>query len=394
MDALLNPYAPGAGYPPPLLAGRDDLVFAAELALTRIRAGRPAKSFVTVGLRGVGKTVVLNKVQQLAEDQGYQAAYIEAHDDIQLTSVLATALRPVLLKLDRMASANDVVQRGLRTLRSFASTFRVSYGGIDLGIDPEAGSADSGDLQSDLPDLFLAIGNAAKARGTAVALIIDEVQYVNEKELSALIMSIHRVNQRELPLIFFGAGLPQLRGKMGEAKSYVERLLDFPTVDALSASDAKRAIAEPAAREGVKFQADALDEIIRVTQGYPYFLQEWGHVVWLRAKHSPIDKRVILDAYPDAIRRLDDSFFRVRLDRMTPTEKKYMRAMAELGGGSHRSGDIAREYGALVTSVAPIRASLIAKGMVYSPAHGDTAFTVPLFDDFMRREMPHGPSAA
>jgi Cdc6-like AAA superfamily ATPase len=183
---------------------------------------------VTVGLRGVGKTVVLNKVQQLAEDQGYQAAYIEAHDDIQLTSVLATALRPVLLKLDRMASANDVVQRGLRTLRSFASTFRVSYGGIDLGIDPEAGSADSGDLQSDLPDLFLAIGNAAKARKTAVALIIDEVQYVNEKELSALIMSIHRVNQRELPLIFFGAGLPQLRGKMGEAKSYVERLLDFP----------------------------------------------------------------------------------------------------------------------------------------------------------------------
>jgi hypothetical protein len=240
----------------------------------------------------------------------------------------------------------------------------------------------------------LAIGNAAKARKTAVALIIDEVQYVNEKELSALIMSIHRVNQRELPLIFFGAGLPQLRGKMGEAKSYVERLLDFPTVDALSASDAKRAIAEPAEREGVRFQADALDEIIRVTQGYPYFLQEWGHVVWLRAKHSPIDRRVILDAYPDAIRRLDDSFFRVRLDRMTPTEKKYMRAMAELGGGSHRSGDIAREYGALVTSVAPIRASLIAKGMVYSPAHGDTAFTVPLFDDFMRREMPHGPSAA
>jgi hypothetical protein len=388
MDPLRNPYAPGAGAPPPLLAGRDDLVAAAELALARIRDGRPAKSFVSVGLRGVGKTVVLNKVQRLAEDQNYQAAYIEAHDDIQLTSVIVGALRPVLLRLDRMTAANDIVKRGLRTLRSFASTFRVNIGGVDLGIEPEIGSADSGDLQADLPELFLAVGEAAKARRTAVALIIDEVQYVGERELSALIMSIHRISQRQLPVIFFGAGLPQLRGKMGEAKSYVERLFDFPTVDALSDSDAKRAIAEPARGEGVIFQPDALDEIVKVTQGYPYFLQEWGHVVWLRAQQSPIDKRVIVEAYPDAIRKLDDSFFRVRLDRMTPTEKKYMRAMAELGPGSHRSGDVAREYGALVTSVAPIRASLIAKGMVYSPAHGDTAFTVPLFDDFMRREMP------
>ncbi len=192
MDPLRNPYAPGAGSPPPLLAGRDDLVSAAELALTRIRGGRPAKSFVSVGLRGVGKTVVLNKVQRLAEDQGYHAAYIEAHDDIQLTSVLAGALRSILLKLDRIAGANDMVKRGLRTLRSFASTFRVSYGGVDLGVEPERGSADSGDLQVDLPELFLALGQAAKARNTAVALIIDEVQYVDEKELSALIMSIHR----------------------------------------------------------------------------------------------------------------------------------------------------------------------------------------------------------
>lgn len=388
MDPRRNPYAPGAGSPPPLLAGRDDLVAAADLALTRVREGRPAKSFVSVGLRGVGKTVVLNKVQRLAEDQGYQAAYIEAHDDIQLTSVLAGTLRPVLLRLDKMAAASDIVKRGLRTLRSFASTFRVSYGGIDLGIEPEVGSADSGDLQMDLPDLFLAVGEAAKARNTAVALIIDEVQYVNEKEMSALIMSIHRVNQRELPVIFFGAGLPQLRGKMGEAKSYVERLFDFPTVDALSDADAKRAIAEPAAGEGVAFLPEALSEIVKITQGYPYFLQEWGHVVWLRAQQSPIGVGVIHESYPDAIKRLDDSFFRVRLDRMTPTEKKYMRAMAELGPGSHRSGDIAKEYGAMVTSVAPTRAALIAKGMVYSPAHGDTAFTVPLFDDFMRREMP------
>ena len=331
---------------------------------------------------------MLNKVQMLADSQNYISAYIEAQDDMNLPSAIARVLRPVLLKLNRLAGAQDAAKRGLAVLRNFASAFQITLGGVDIGVRQEEGIADSGDIAIDLPDLLLAVGEAAKAKGTAVALIIDEVQYLNSTDMSALIMAIHRVNQKQLPVVFFGAGLPQLRGRMGEAKSYVERLFDFPTVDALNESDARRAIVEPAAREGVEFHPDALDEIIRITQSYPYFLQEWGYVVWLKATTSPIEKNIVVLAYVDVIQRLDESFFRVRLDRMTPTEKKYMRALAHLGPGSHRSGDIAKVYGAEVTSVAPTRANLIAKGMIYSPAHGDTAFTVPLFDDFLRREIP------
>ncbi|MGH7190702.1 MAG: AAA family ATPase [Acetobacteraceae bacterium] len=388
MDPRRNPYAPGAGSPPPILAGRDDLVAGAELALARVRAGRHAKSFIAVGLRGVGKTVILNKVQDLADELGYQSVYIEAYDDVALPDALSKGLRPALLRLDRMAGAQDVARRGLRILRSFAGTFRVSIQGFDLSIAPEEGTADTGDLATDLTELMLAVGQAAAAQRTSVALILDEIQYLAERDLAPLIMAMHRVNQKQLPLVLFAAGLPQVRGQMGEAKSYVERLFDFPAVDALDANDARRAVAEPARSQGIEFTEEALDEIVRVTAGYPYFLQEWGHFVWRQADTSPIPKAVVLAAHDAVIRQLDTSFFRVRLDRMTPTEKRYMRAMAELGPGAHRSGDIARVYGAKVTSVAPIRSALISKGMIFSPAHGDTAFTVPLFDDFMRREIP------
>ncbi len=388
MDAKRNPYAPGAGTPPPILAGRDDLVAKADLVLARARDGRAAKSFIAVGLRGVGKTVVLNKVRDLAEGQGYQSVFIEAYDEIRLADAISRALRGVLLKLNRMEGAKELTRQGLRVLRGFASAFKVNFQGVEFGIEPEPGTADSGDLAVDLPELMLAVGEAARQNGTAVALMIDEVQYLSDPDMAALIMAIHRVNQRQVPVVLFGAGLPQLRGKMGEAKSYVERAFDFPRVDALHPDDARTAIVEPARREGVSFDGAALDEILRVTSCYPYFLQEWGHAVWLRASGSPIDLGTVVAAYPDAIGNLDASFFRVRLDRMTPTEKRYMRALAALGPGSHRSGEIAKVYGARVTSIAPIRGNLIAKGMIYSPSHGDTAFTVPLFDEFMRRELP------
>jgi hypothetical protein len=389
MNPLRNPYAPGAGTPPPILAGRDDLVQTAELALARVKGGLHAKSFIAVGLRGVGKTVVLNKVLNLADDQGYESAYIEAYDEIRLPDALAKALRPIVLRLNRSEAALETARRAMGALRSFAAAFKISIGGVDIGVSPDEGTADSGDLTADLPDLLVAVGQAAADRKTAVTIIIDEIQYLAENDLAALIMAIHRVNQKQLPVVLFGAGLPQLRGKMGEAKSYVERLFDFPTVDALHPADAMKAIAEPARKEGVEFEKEALDEILHVTAGYPYFLQEWGHAVWLKAEQPPITKEVVEASHSDAIKRLDASFFRVRLDRMTPTEKKYMRALAELGPGSHRSGDVARVYGAQVASVAPIRANLISKGMIYSPAYGETAFTVPLFDAFMRREMPN-----
>jgi hypothetical protein len=367
------------------------LVAIAELALTRAKARRPAKSFVAVGLRGVGKTVVLNKVQDIADTKGYESAIIEAEEDTPLARLLVPHLKRVLFKLDRVEGIQAGVRRAMRVLKGFASAFKVQYGEFQVGVDfdAETGTADSGDLAADLPELFLAVGEAAAARQSAFALIIDEIQYLSERDLRSLIGALHRVNQKQVPLVMVAAGLPQVLGKMGDAKSYAERLFDFPRVAALSEADARQAIAKPALDEGVLFDDGALAEMFRVTKGYPYFLQEWGYVVWNLAQASPVGRQQVVAAGPQAVRRLDESFFRVRLDRMTPTEKRYMRAMAELGPGPHRSGDIARVYGAQVTTVAPTRSNLIGKGMIYSPAHGETAFTVPLFDEFLRREMPN-----
>ena len=338
----------------------------------------------------MGKTVVLNKVQDIADEKGYQSAFIEAEEDVPLVRLLVPQLRRILLKLDRIEGTQEIVRRGMRVLKGFVSSLKTQYGDFEAGLDldSEAGVADSGDLTADLPELFMALGQAAAARKTAVALIIDEIQYLSGKELASLVGSVHKVNQKRLPVVVVAAGLPQVLARMGNAKSYAERLFEFPKVAALSEDDAKAALVGPAMDEGVSYDAKALAEIVRVTQGYPYFLQEWGYVAWNMAQASPINHDDVLKAGPEALRRLDQSFFRMRLDRMTPTEKKYIRAMAELGPGPHRSGDIARVYGAQVTTVAPTRSSLISKGMIYSPAHGETAFTVPLFDEFMRREIP------
>ena len=314
--------------------------------------------------------------------------YIEAYDEVRLADVLVRSLRPVLLKMSRRSNVQHLAFRALSGLRNFASAFHVSFQGLEVGISAEEGLADTGDITADLPDLLVAVGEAAKGGGHGLSIIIDEVQYLSETDMSSLIMAMHRCNQLALPVVLFGAGLPQLRAKMGHAKSYVERLFDFPGIGALPITDAKIAVEKPANDEGVDYEPDALDEILRVTSCYPYFIQEWGHFAWLTAETSPITQADVIKSHPFVISKLDQGFFRVRLDRMTPTERRYMRALAELGPGSHRSGDIAKTYGAHVTSVAPIRSGLIAKGMIYSPAHGDTAFTVPLFDDFLRREMP------
>jgi hypothetical protein len=243
-------------------------------------------------------------------------------------------------------------------------------------------------LTSDLPNLFRAVAEAAEERQCAVALLMDELQYFNTKELGALIMAMHQMQQGQLPLVLIAAGLPILPGLAGESKSYAERLFSFPQIGALSESDATRALSDPTQSAGVKFEADALREIVRLTNGYPYFLQEWGYQSWNRATASPITLRVVRDATATVIQRLDQNFFRVRFDRLTPSEKRYLRAMAGLGPGPQRSNDIAEALGVKLASVGPARAKLIKKGMIYSPAHGDLAFTVPLFDEFMRRAMP------
>lgn len=390
MDPALNPYAPGAGTRPPLLAGRDDLVTNAQVALGRAKRGVHGKSFIAVGLRGVGKTVVLNRVYELAEEQKYHVAYIEAHDDASLAALLAPQLRSILIRISKMAGAAEIGRKSLSVLKNFANAVKINIGDVGVGFDfkEEEGIADSGSLTNDLPELFSVVGQAAADRNTAIALLVDEIQYLSEEEIGALVMAIHRVNQRSLPIVMIGAGLPQILGKMGESKSYAERLYDFPRVEALNKEDSSAAIAQPALSQGVEFTHDALQAIFNVTKGYPYFLQEWGFVAWNISTSSPITASVIEEAGPEAIRRLDESFFRVRLERMTPTERKYMQAMASLGAGPHSSGEIAKVYGAKVTTVAPIRSSLIAKGMIWSPSYGNTGFTVPLFDEFIRREMP------
>lgn len=390
MDALTNPFAPGAGSPPPELAGRADILNQAEVTLGRMQRGRASKSVMIVGLRGVGKTVLLNRIREIAEEHDYVAEIIEAPENKSLAGLLTPALRSLILKLDRGEALNAAAKRAFRALRGFAAAIKLKYNDIEISLDGETepGVADSGDLETDLPELLVQIGEAAKERGTAVALIMDELQYLDEIEMSALIVAMHKVAQRQLPVTLFGAGLPQLVGLTGRSKSYAERLFDFPEAGPLSLDEARIALRAPAQQEGADFTEPAIRRIYDLTEGYPYFIQEWGFHAWLTADTPQIGVADIDKATPRAIVALDRSFFRVRFDRLTPAEKKYLRGMAQLGPGPHRSGDIASQLGVKVNSTGPVRASLIKKGMVYSPAHGDTAFTVPLFDRFMARTMP------
>ena len=393
---MQNPFSPGAGTPPPELAGRTPLLEQGRLTLGRVKAGRPERSFFLIGLRGVGKTVLLNKMRDLADASGYSSVLIEAHEGKPLAALLLPALRQLMISLDRMAQISQKVKRGLRVLRSFFNGLKLKYHDLEIGVDvdPETGVADSGSLEADLSQVFIALGEAAQDRGTAVALIIDEMQYLSEEELSALIMAMHQISQRQLPVVLIGAGLPQLVGLAGRSKSYAERLFQFPEVGALQPMDAIAALQEPVQDQGVQFSADALQEIIRQTKGYPYFLQEWGYQAWNLAPTSQIGIDVVNQATDESIRRLDTNFFRVRFDRLTPREKQYLRALADMGETVQRSGEIADRLGVKVQSIAPVRNGLIKKGMIYSPAHGDTAFTVPLFADFMKRIMPVAPKAS
>ena len=390
MDPVRNPYAPGAGTPPPELAGRDELRETVRIAIARSRRGLHAKSVLMVGLRGVGKTVLLDRMRDDAEAEGVATMRIEAPESRSLPALLAPQLRLVLIRLSRNELAKDLARRALRGLAGFVKALRVKYDDIEvtLDVDPEPGLADNGDLELDLQSLMEAVGAAAQSADTAVAMFIDELQYVEEDELAALITALHRTAQRQLPVVLVGAGLPQLRGRMGDAKSYAERLFDFPEIMPLPPEAATVAIAKPARAEGVEFEPAALERIVEETQGYPYFLQEWGKHVWDVADRSPITMHDVEVASEAAVAALDESFFRVRFDRLTPSEKTYLRAMAQLGPGPHRSGDIADVLERKVTSLGPTRSNLIAKGMIWSPSHGDTAFTVPLFDQFMHRIMP------
>ena len=391
MDPIKNPFSPGAGSPPPELVGRSGILEQARILLGRIKEKRPEKSILLTGLRGVGKTVLLIEIDRLAIKTGYRTVGVEAHEDKSLAALLVPPLRKLLFELDRVAGAGDKVKRGLAVLKGFMNGVKVSLGDIEVGldIDPEKGAADSGDLESDLPNLLVAVAEAAEERQIPVALLIDELQYFNQKELSALIMAMHKMQQRQLPMVLLGAGLPILPGLAGESKSYAERLFSFPDIGALSQADAIKAAARPdqGGRRGLRHG--------RATRNLPpdprLSLLPPGmglSIAGIAPRHRPSPCRSSTTPPRRSFKRLDQNFFRVRFDRLTPGEKRFLRAMAGLGPGAQRTGDIADALKVTVNGLGPVRAKLIKKGMIYSPAHGDMAFTVPLFDQFMLRAIP------
>lgn len=392
MDPVRNPFAPGAGSRPPELAGRESILHDAQVAIQRALLGKPSRSQMLLGLRGVGKTVLLNKIEEMAEEAGHVTSSIEAPEGKSLSELLVPKISQVLRKLSTSEQAKAKAHRALRALRSFASAFNLSYGELSISVDPEAGVADSGDIESDLPELFIRVGEAAKSAGKAWTLLIDEVQYVRTSDLAALIVALHKITQKDLPVLFFGAGLPQVAALSGNAKSYAERLFHYPAVGPLMGDDAKTAIRQPVEAEGESISDDALTEILLKTQGYPYFLQEWGYQCWNIAKGPEISLSDASQAAGEATHRLDDGFFKVRFDRLTPKEREYVIAMANLGAGPYRSSDIAVALDETHQSLGPRRAQIISKGMIYSPSHGDIAFTVPMFNDYLIRNYAGKPN--
>lgn len=390
MDPYRNPFAPGAGSRPPELAGRDAILEAGRIACGRALLGRSARSIMLLGLRGTGKTVLLNEIGRHAEAEGLLVSKIESPEGESLARLLYPELRKVLRALSTVEAAKHTATRGLRALRNFAAMFRIEMGGVEVGVEPEPGLADTGDIRYDLPELFLLIGKAASAAGRGWLLLIDEVQYLSETDLAALIVALHRVSQEGLPVILVGAGLPQLARLAGEAKSYAERLFLYPQLGALDPASARLAVEKPIRDEEAGIEEAALDLIVERTRGYPFFLQEWASVTWNEAEGPVITAAEAERAYAETLASLDQGFFKVRLDRLTRAEVQFVTAMAGLGEGPYAMADVARSMGRKPQSLGPARASVIAKGMIYSTEHGYLDFTVPLFAEFMRRQGARG----
>lgn len=391
MDSVRNPFAPSAGRRPPELAGRDDVIEAAQVAAQRVALGKYARPTMLLGLRGTGKTVLLNEFGKIGHQHNVLVSAIEAPEQASLAKLIIPEMRRILRSLSTIEAAKHLAAKGLRGLRNFASILKIEISGIGIGIegasDPEPGLADSGDIQFDLPELFVLLGEAAKSAGKGWLLLIDEVQYLNDNDLSALIVSLHKVSQSDLPIAFAGAGLPQVARLAGEAKSYAERLFTYPAIGPLSKEAAEIALIRPIHAEGAQIDHAAVKHIVDATQGYPFFLQEWGAKAWDIAVGPNISLEDVRLAGALATASLDEGFFKVRLDRLTRAETNFVVAMAELGNDPVSLADIAKKLGRKPQSLSPARASIIHKGMIYSAEHGFLEFTVPLFADFMRRHI-------
>ncbi len=391
MDPILNPYTPNAGAQPPAVLGRDAELANFDLLLRRISAGRTEQSMIITGLRGVGKTVLLGRFRAKAQELRWVVVEKEVskHDDEQFRRQMVSAIRTALFEMSPKARWGDLMRRAGAVLKSFSLSVDPS-GALTGGIDIEAaqGFADQQDLEADFTDLLVAVGEAAQETNKGLVLLFDEVQFLSTRQLEALISALHKTVQRGLPITMVGAGLPQIAELAGDAKSYSERLFKFPRIGYLGGEDARAALAEPARDEGAEYSADALDLALEVTGGYPYFLQELGYAVWGVAEGPMITRDDIESSIPIYQAKLDESFFRVRLDRATEMERIYLRAMAELGPGAQKAQDVAEVIERKSTQLGPIRAQLISMGLLYTPEHGYAAFTVPHFDKFLLRAIP------
>lgn len=387
MESGFNPFSPNAGSRPPAFVGRDDILADIRTMIERLPRRLSVQSMLLTGIRGVGKTVLLNEVARLAESgTAVYPIYLEATEDRGLATMLASPLRIALLKLDRIAKAKAIVRRSMVGLRNFLGTVKVNYGDFGIELDPMLGLSDSGDMQSDLIDLFCAVAEAAADNGKAVLLLIDEVQYLSEKELGALVMAMHRLQQLSLPMAMIGAGLPTLPGLTGNAKSYAERLFVFPAIGALSKENSIRAIRVPLEGAKVRINDDAADFVYMRSGGYPYFIQEWGYQLWNFVQEEPITLADARNVDLAVTEKLDMSFFRVRVERLTQAERSMLMAMASLDGPEYKLSAIAESMKMNVKALSPRRSSLIAKGMIYSPHTGTIAFTVPLFSEYLLRQ--------
>ncbi len=386
MDPFRNPFAPGAGSRPPELAGRDAILEAARVSCGRAVNGRSTRSIMLLGLRGTGKTVLLNEIGKIAKEHDLLVSKVESPERESLARLLYPEMRKVMRSLSGVEAAKQIASRGLKGLRSFASLFTIDIAGVEVGVEPEPGFVDSGDLRYDLPDLFEVIGQAAQAAGRGWILLIDEVQYLSETDLSALIVAIHHMSQEGLPVLLVGAGLPQVARLAGEAKSYAERLFLYPEVGPLDQLSAIQAVEKPILGEEASIEQAALENIFYRTRGYPFFLQEWASTAWNNADGPRITAGDVDNSYAETLASLDAGFFRVRIDRLTKSEVQFVKTMADLGDGPYAMADIAKAMGRTQSSLGPTRANIISKGMIYSTDHGYLNFTVPLFSEYMRRQ--------
>jgi hypothetical protein len=387
MDPINNPYTPNAGSRPQALAGRDQELEQFRVLVGRLKRGATEQSMVIRGLRGVGKTVLLNAFEDRAESEGFLTYYHEMTPDSSLVGEITRDAQAAMARLKLNACATKALREALAHLGTIKV---VGPEGIELSVDLR--SADEGTIARDLSELLLQLGRVAAEKSTGVVFLLDEVQFVKEVEYRSVITALHRATQKNVPITLAAAGLPQIPRLTGEARSYAERLFSFPVISSLSANDATSALVEPARQQHVEYDPEAIDLALAWTGGYPFYIQQLGKHAWNFANASPITTADVEAAMPAAQQALDSSIYEVRIQRATDQERRYMRAMAELGSGPYKSGDVAAKLGRKTSEVSVVRQRLLDKGLVYATEdYGYVDFTVPRFGEFMVRYMPYRP---